>query len=209
MPRPAKKPLTVEEFPIAKGIINILKKAGIKTEQDFGNFSPDDLKGLDGMGPGRLAELKLFLKGAKIRLKKNPPKEKKARKWDPRTREVMLLIQDGNVFNGARDMQMTGMMIEEFGLETMMNVRTPAHIQPPRVSYFFSMGKIAGWVPKYVRQFAKIKLIEEPITPQSQESVEQEQNKPVTPPVVPYAPTTKAPKSLADFLKQRKENKNE
>ncbi len=207
MPRPKKRVLEVDEFSVATGIINLLKKAGVKTELDFQNFTSKDLQDIEGMGPGRLAELKLFLKGRGVKLKKNPPKEKKPLKWDPQTREVLLKVQNGEIENYAQDMKRCGMMIERFGIETIMNLEFPATTACRNLRYFFSGGQIAGWVSDYVRKFAPMRIAERQEEAPKPKEVAPEPIKVQAPVETHYEPIAKAPRSLADFLKQRKNEK--
>lgn len=191
----------IEIFPISGRTITALKKAGITKASDFQNYSATDLKKIEGLGPVLLLELKDYLKGAKIKLKKREPAAKKERKWDPRAREVALMIQKGQIQNYAQDCKMAGMLIQKFGWEWCMRVELPPHIQPPTLRYFFSGGQIAGWVEDYFGRFAVMKLVEE------EKVVEPEPQKEYNlGPAPEWKPSVQVPKTLGEFLKQRKNN---
>ena len=200
MAKPKRPDLSVGDFPIATRTITILEREGIKNASDLQNYTAKDLDNIEGLGTVSLAELKTFLKGYGVKLKKSPPKEKKAPKWDPQTREVLLMVQKGEIENYAQDMKRCGMMIERFGVETMMNLEFPKTTDCRNLRYFFSGGQIAGWVEKYVQQFAKIRLAQP-----APAAVEEPKTSPVDSkksgePVI-YNISPKQPKTLSDFLK--------
>lgn len=196
--------IQIENFPIVKRTINLLKNEGILSGDDFANYTKKNLQEIKGLGAAGLSELLFFLKGAGIKLKKAEKVEKKAPKWDPKTREILLRVQKGIINNYAQEQQMMGKLIDKFGVETMERVSVPATCQPPTVRYFFSGGQIAGWAHDYIQKFAPIRIIE--------------REKPVIPPPpdlegdggveeiigfkAPIEP--RVPKTLGEFLASRK-----
>ncbi len=199
-----KQLIPVADFPISKRTINLLSSIGINTSEDFINFTLQDIKAIEGLGATLVTELQLFLKGAKIKLKKSPPKERKAPRWDPETKEIMLYVLGGQVSNYSIEMQKCGALIEKYGKETIKNSKIPEKVQPPTFRYFFTGGLIASWCDNYFRQFAQIRLKEAPVAALKDTGIEEEPVKVVNAPEVPYVPREKAPSSLADFLKLRK-----
>ena len=200
MAKPKRPDLSVGDFPIATRTITILEREGISRASDLQNYCAKDLDEIDGLGIIGLAELKTFLKGYGIKLKKSPPKEKKAPKWNPQTREVLLIVQKGEIENYSQDMKRCGMMIERFGVETMMNLEFPKTTDCRNLRYFFSGGQIASWVDNYVRQFAKIRLADPGPTAVEEALPSEPDSKKSGEPVV-YNISPKQPKTLSDFLK--------
>jgi hypothetical protein len=199
-----KQPILLEYFPISAKTKNALIKAGIKNSDDFANFTLLQLDEIEGLGPVLLLELKTFLKGAKIKWKKREAKEKKAPKWNPETKEIMLRVLDGQVSNYAIEYQKCGMLIEKYGAETIRNSRIPDKVQPPTFRYFFTGGMIASWCDNYFKQFAPIRLLEAPRIDLEEAGGVEEVLELAIAPVVVYEPKKKAPSSLADFLKLRR-----
>lgn len=199
-----KPPIPVGDFPISKRTINLLASIDIHTSEDFINFTLQDIKAIEGLGATLVTELQLFLKGAKIKLKKSPPKEKKAPRWDLETKEIMLFVLNGQVSNFGIEMQKCGQLIEKYGAETIRNSRIPEKVQPPTFRYFFTGGRIAAWCDNYFRQFAPIRLKEAPVTVLKDAGGSEEPISIPNAPEVAYVPKEKAPSSLADFLKFRK-----
>ncbi len=203
-----KQPTYVEDFPIATRTINLLKGEGILISDDFANYSKKNLQEIGGLGPTGLAELLVFLKGAGIKLRKAEPKPKKEPKWDPRTREVLLMMQEGQVSNYPQEMSLAGKLLDEFGYETLMRTKIPPKCQPPSVRYFFSGGQIAAWSYEYIQKNAPIRLVERetvPVAPlvdlEGRDKVEELVG--VREPVE-YQIKTRAPKTLGEFLAARK-----
>lgn len=200
--------IQIEDFPIPTRTINLLKGEGILSGADFANYSKRNLQEIRGLGSGSLAELLVFLKGAGIKLRKAEPKPKKEPKWDPRTREVLLMMQEGQVSNYGIEMNLAGKLLDEFGYENLMRVKIPPKCQPPSVRYFFSGGQIAAWSFDYIRSFAPMRLVE--------------REKPVLAPLVDlegdgearedlgvkepveYTLKPRQPKTLGEFLSLRK-----
>lgn len=196
---PKTKPDTnIEDFPISGKTKTALTKAGLKKASDFAEYSAADLKKIEGIGPVLLLELKDYLKGAKIKLKKREPAAKKAPKYSPETKEIMLNLLQGQVMNYGMDMKYTGLLIEKYGAETVRNASLPPHIQPPRLNYFFTGGRIAAWCDSYFAKFAPIRLVEEERPVDKEPEVEYSGPAPV------WEPVAKAPKTLMEFLKERK-----
>jgi hypothetical protein len=199
-----KQPTYIEDFPIATRTINLLKNEGILISDDFANYSKKNLQEIGGLGPTGLAELLLFLKGAKIKLKKAEPKEKKAPRWPKETKEILEEVQ-GVVNSYVREIPLMGKLIEEFGAETMRRVKIP--YGKNSVQYFFTGGKIAGWSYEYIQRFAPIRLVERPVEPVAQPLVDLEGDggvEEVVGPVEPYIVKPKVPKTLGEFLSLRK-----
>ena len=199
-----KQPILLEYFPISAKTKNALIKAGIKNSDDFANFTLVQLNEIEGLGPVLLLELKTFLKGAKIKLKKREAKEKKVPKWDPETKEIMLHVLNRQVGNYAIEYQKCGQLIEKYGAETVRNSRIPEKVQPPTFRYFFTGGMIASWCDNYFKQFAPIRLLETPKIDLEEAGGVEEVLELANAPVVVYEPKKKAPSTLADFLKLRR-----
>lgn len=194
---PKKTDTNIEDFPINGRTKAALTKVGIHKASDFINYSAADLKKIEGLGPVLLLELKDYLKGAKIKLKKREPAAKKAPKYDPATKEIMLNLLQGQVTNFGMDMKYTGLLIERFGAETVRNACLPPHIQPPRLNYFFTGGRIAAWCDQYFAKFAPIRLVEE-------EKVDKEPEVEYSGPAPEWKPKERVPQTLMEFLKSRK-----
>ena len=185
-----------------------MKGEGILSGEDFANWTKKNLQEIKGLGPGSLAELLVFLKGAGIKLRKAEPKEKKAPKYDPRTREVLLMMQEGQVSNYPQEMALAGKLLDEFGYETLMRTKIPPKCQPPSVRYFFSGGQIAAWSYEYIQRHAPIRLVERE-TPVLEPLVDLEGGDAVEELIgarepVEYQIKTRVPKTLGEFLSLRK-----
>ena len=202
MPRPKKQPTLIGDFPINAKTKNALTKAGIQNSDDFADFTVKDLGSLEGIGPVLWLELKTYLQGAKIKWKKREPKEKKAPKWDPRCRALADKLLDGKINSFAQEIQFAGLLVEEFGFETVDRVVLPSHVTSLR--YFFTGSRISHWVQDFMRGFAPIRLLEAPKIDLEDAGGSEEVLEVADAPVAVYIPKTRVPSSLADFLKLRK-----
>lgn len=182
--------IKVEDFPLSKRCVSLLLAAGFKTESDFSKAKEKDIRNLPGFGPVLLAELKLFLKGRKIKFVKEV-KEKKVPKYHPRARELAKLLLPKGEINFAMETQAAGKLLEVYSFESLARVKLPEHVTSLR----WLLSGLDGWADRFVNSFAPMRLLETQIETKVEEKTEIEE--------VEYKPVSK-PMDLRTFLGLKK-----
>lgn len=181
--------LPVERFPIATRAINLLKAAGFRNEDDFRGAPEKEIKEIEGLGPTMLAELKIFLKGRGIALKREKA-AKKPPKYDPRSVSLVKILLPKGEIAFSREVPIAGRLIARYGFENLIRIKLPPHINSLR---WLESG-IDGWGDRFVASFAPIQLVEvKPVEEKVEEFVEEREYKSV-----------EKPKTLKEFLGLRK-----
>ena len=188
--------LKVKDFAISTRTINILTTAGYKDANDFNGVTMREIMALEGLGPILGVELKQFLKGAKIALKREE-RVKQEPKWPKETKEILIGLLGPRMNNYAENFRLCGIMINEFGIDCMKKFEIHPGITSLR--YYFSGGQIAPWASEYAQKFMTWKLVEKEkeVVIDSKPEVEYTEEE------LNYKPIPAPPKTLADFLKSR------
>lgn len=182
--------MRLEDFPVSTGTINILLKAGYKEDKDLKGAKEKEISNLKGLGPAKLAELKVFLKGIGIKLEREK-KEKKAPKYHPQSRELVKLLLPKGEINFSRETQAAGKLLEKFSFEELERCKLPEHV----TSLLWLLSGLDGWATRWINQFAPIKVV------QREEKVEEIEVEDL--PEVNYKPAAR-PMDLASFMGLRK-----
>lgn len=178
--------------PLPQRAINILRAAGYTYDTDLAGVNEKIIKELPGFGAVYLTELKIYLKGRKIKLTKDK-KEKAAPKWHPRSRELVLRMLPKGEINFSIEVPAAGRLLQEFEFEDVVRVKLPSHVNSLR----WLVSGIGGWANRLVNSAAPAKLVEkteklEIVKPEAEEIEEIEYKK------------VERPLDLASFLGLKK-----
>lgn len=182
--------LKTKDFPLAARSISILTNAGYLCESDFSSAREAEIKNLRGLGPVLLAELKLFLKGRGITLKRDI-REKRELKYNPRSRELVKILLPKGEINFSREVPIAGKLLEIYKYENLERVKLPSHVST--LAWLYS--GVGGWSDRFIGSFAPIELVDTPQPEQKKEETIIETRE--------YKKADK-PKTLQEFLGLRK-----
>lgn len=147
--------LPIESFPLPERAIKLLKAAGFNFLNDFENCPEKSISQLFGFGPTYMSELKVFLKGRKIKLQKE--KKEKGPKYDTRARDLVKLMLPKGEINFAIETKAAGQLLEHFAFEDIARVKLPPHVTSLR----WLCSGIGGWTNRFIAELAPMRLVEE------------------------------------------------